>query len=482
MTVRDILNLKNYILKILTNLVNIVLRTGTFPEELKISKICPIFKSGNRDCVNNYRPISVISVFSKIIEKIVKKRITGFIEKYIQVDQFQYGFVKNSSTLSATLDFINHVSGSLDEGLIVVAVFVDLRKAFDVVNIDILLRKLEHMGFRGIVYNLIKSYLIGRKQYVRLGDVNSNVCLNECGVPQGSVLGPLLYTLYVLNLRCARLKASYYTFADDTVLVYTGREERALNNTVNSDLNLYLNWLYYNKLKINIDKTNFITFKQKNKHIQNLNIQINNLRINEVQHIKYLGLQIDNNLQWTKHIDYITSKIIPMIPIIYRCRNYLTNKTKHSVYNAFFLSHFRYLLPIWGSCCKTYFDSAQILQNKILKILFNYDRLTNTDLLYNELCIPRLSIVLELEQIKLMFKILNKTQRSNTNIIMSNNVHSHDTRSQNNIYQLYTRTNIGLNNPFVLSSKAFNNVPQNLRSIKNYRLFVKHIKIYLGIK
>ena len=118
---------------------------------------------------------------------------------------------------------------------------VDLRKAFDVANIDILLRKLERMGFTGIVYNLIKSYLIGRKQYVRLGDVNSSTRLNECRVPKGSALGPLLYTLYVLNLRCAGLKASYFTFADDTVWVYAGKEERALNNTVQQYLNLYLN-------------------------------------------------------------------------------------------------------------------------------------------------------------------------------------------------------------------------------------------------
>lgn len=171
-TVLDVINLKNNLIPILTKLVNKILKDGVFPKELKISKINPIFKSGSRDNMNNYRPISVISVFSKIVEKIIKIRMSSFIHKYVMVDQYQYGFVKNSSTLSATTDFVNYISQALDNKQIVITVFVDLRKAFDVVSIEILLKKLYDMGFRGTIYNIIKSYLVDRKQYVKLNGVN----------------------------------------------------------------------------------------------------------------------------------------------------------------------------------------------------------------------------------------------------------------------------------------------------------------------
>ena len=136
-SVKDLLNLKDILIPIITKLVNNILKSNIFPQELKISKISPIFKSGNRNCINDYRPISVTSVFSKILEKIIKKRMLSFINEFVLQDKFQYGFVKNSSTLSATVDFIDFVSKELDSKYIVVAVFVDLRKAFDVVSFEI---------------------------------------------------------------------------------------------------------------------------------------------------------------------------------------------------------------------------------------------------------------------------------------------------------------------------------------------------------
>lgn len=284
----------------------------------------------------------------------------------------------------------------------------------------------------------------------------------------------------MLNLKYANLKARYFTFADDTILVYTGDEERALNNIVNEDLNLYLNWLYYNKLKINIDKTKYMIFKQKNKQIDYIHINMNNLTLEEVQDIKYLGLIIDNNLNWSQHIKLLSNKILSMIPIIYKCRNYLTNKTKLKIYNAFFLSHFRYQIPIWGTCGETNFKSAQILQNKVLKILFNYNWLTSTEMLYRELKISKLETIFRLEQAKLMYKIINNKQRCNINILMSNNVHNHETRSQNNIYCKTTKTNIGLNNPIVQASKTYNKIPEDIKNHNKYYQFIKHVKLYLG--
>lgn len=480
-TTLDINNLKPDLVPILTKLVNNIFISGIFPQELKISKITPIYKSGQKENMNNYRPISVISVFSKIIEKLLKKRMLAFIDKYIVVDEYQYGFVKNSSTLSAAVDLVNFISRALDRKEMAVAVFIDLRKAFDVVSLDILLDKLQKMGFRGVIFNLIKSYLCNREQYVSYNNFSSGLLSNSCGVPQGSVLGPLLYSLYVLNLRCANLKTRYFTFADDTVLVYTGCNEQMLNQEINDDLRVYVHWLLSNKIKINIDKTKYMKFKQKNKVIGRIDISIDGLNLEEALVMNYLGLSIDNNLNWSEHVKKISNKILPMISAIFKCRHYLTRKTKESVYNAFFLSHFRYLLPVWGMCNQTNFHAAQVLQNKILKILYDYDRLTHTEILYRELGISQLTKIMELEQCKLMFKIIHKQQKCNTNILFSHNVHNYETRIQNNIYQIVTKSNIGLNNPITDASKCYNRLPDNLKNIHSFKSFVSKLKRHLGI-
>ena len=297
-------------------------------------------------------------------------------------------------------------------------------------------------------------------------------------MPQGSVLGPLLYSIYVYNLHRANLSAQYFSFADDTVLVYTGTSERTLNSDINADLKSYLNWLYSNKLKINIDKTKYIVFKQKNKDVFNMDLKIKDTLLQQVSEIKYLGLIVDEKLGWYEHINHIKEKIVPMIPVLFKCRNYLTKKTKNNVYNAFFLSNLRYLLPVWGTCSKTNFNSMKTLQNKILKILYEYDRLTPSEILYRELSVVGLDGLLGLEQCKLIHKILNKKQKSNVNIILHNEVHDYGTRARNNIYPTSARTNVGLKNPIVNASSTYNRLPVNLKSIKNHNTYLRECKKY----
>lgn len=481
-TVRDLNNLMDDIVPIITKLINNVFLTGTFPLELKISKITPVYKAGLKDCMDNYRPISVISTFSKVVEIVIKNRITSFMYRYVTADPYQYGFIKDSNTLSATTDLVNLIANEIDNKKIVIAVFIDLKKAFDVVSFDILLSKMYKLGIRGAMYNLIKTYLLSGEQYVKLDKYDSENKKIECGVPQGSVLGPLLYSLFVLSLRCSGLKARYFTFADDTALVYSFNSEDNLEINVNLDLQKYKDWLLCNRLKINIEKTKYMIFKQKNKTIGTPVIRINNFNIERVEKIKYLGLIIDDKLNWKEHINFVSDKIAPMICALYKNRNYLSKKSKMDIYNAYFLSHFRYLLPVWGNCGVVNFNTVQILQNKVLKILFNYDYLTHTAVLYRELGLNRLDTLLELEQCKLMHKIIHKKQKSNNQILFNFNMHTHCTRTQGNIHLNNIRTNKGIMSPLYRASIAYDKLPVEIRNVPHYNKFLKLTKHHLEIE
>lgn len=477
-SVMDVLNLRESILEILVKLINEIFVSGTFPNDLKIVKVCPIHKSGSKRLMNNYRPISLISVFSKIIESIIKTQMLSFIEMFITPDPYQYGFLKGSSTLSATADLINYLSESLDSRRVVIAVFVDLRKAFDVVSHDLLLNKLEKMGFRGIVLRLIQTYLVDREQYVYVSDKYSSVSRVGSGVPQGSVLGPLLYSVYVLSLRLARLDTRYFTFADDTVLLYSNENIQYLTHIINTDLKKYYNWLLKNNLKINAEKTKFMLFKQRNKTVPDIRINLNDVELERVINIKYLGLTLDDDLGWGAHVDHVKSKIIPLTGALQRCKHFLTDNAKYKIYNAYFLSVLRYLLVVWGSCGVTVFNKIKVLQNKVLKILFNLEWRTHSDLLYSTLKITKINTILKIEQSKFIYRIINNKQKSNSTIKHVNQIHSYETRSLNDLYLENVRTTVALRSPLSESSKTFNSLPSALKNERSYNKFVRNLNMF----
>ena len=478
-TVLDVLNLRENIVEILVQLINQIFVSGTFPNELKIVKVCPTHKNGSKKLLNNYRPISLISVFSKIIEMIIKIQMLSFLEEFITPDPYQYGFLKESSTLSATADLINYITSKLDKKKMVLGVFVDLRKAFDVVNHEKLLNKLESMGYRGVILGLIRSYLLNREQYVCVEKTPSTVLRVGSGVPQGSVLGPLLYSLYVLSLRFSNLNARYFTFADDTVLLYDCDDNfNQWTDTINEDLCRYYDWLLENNLKINIDKTKFMLFKQKNKHVPNISVRLNNVELEKVCNIKYLGLVLDEGLGWSAHVDHITNKIIPLVGALHKCKYFLSKNAKYQIYNSFFLSVIRYLIVVWGTCGVTVLNRVKVLQNKVLKILFNLDWFTHSDIIYSTLKLHQITVILKIEQSKFMYKVTSNKLKSNSAITYVSQIHTHGTRNlnNNNIYLENVRTNVALKNAYSEATKTFNSLPQSVKEVRSYGKFIRLIK------
>ena len=238
----------------LSKIYNIAITTGTHPVKLKLVNVIPIFKKGSRLLVSNYRPISLLSNLNKIFEKIIYKRIYNFIEKNECLYSLQFGFRAKHSTTHALINITEKIRSALDQNKVSCGIFVDLQKAFDTVNHEILLFKLNYYGFRGIINDWFKSYLHERKQRVCINGFDSEIKTLHHGVPQGSVLGPILFLLYINDLHKCIKHSSTYHFADDTNLLNISNNYAILQNNVNKDLNSLHNWLLSNKISLNIDK------------------------------------------------------------------------------------------------------------------------------------------------------------------------------------------------------------------------------------
>ena len=238
---------------VLSEILNTSIRLGTYPSKLKIAKITPVFKSEDDTDANNYRPISLLSNFNRVFEKIIYNRLTSYINKHELLYSSQYGFRKGHSTQHAILEIVNDIQSNMNQRLLSCGVFIDLKKAFDTVNHDILLDKLNHYGFRGIINDWFSSYLKNRTQTTQVSHHVSDKAAVGCGVPQGSILGPLLFLLYVNDIHRCSNKLRFYLFADDTNILYADKNLRDLETIVNIELQNVYNWLTANKLTLKSD-------------------------------------------------------------------------------------------------------------------------------------------------------------------------------------------------------------------------------------
>ena len=272
----------------LSELVNLSFEVGVFPDVLKVAKVNPLHKKESKIDHRNYRPISLLSVVSKIFEKLIYKRIYFYLDQKKLLYSKQFGFRGNYSTNHAIISLTEHIRKLLDKGEYVCGVFVDLEKAFDTVHHEILCEKIKAYGLRGNVNDLLKSYLTDRKQYVSINGFDSDTRDVTCGVPQGSSLGPLLFLLYINDFFLCLSQTSCGHFADDTFIIYNSKKAKTIETVINTELKEVIKWLRLNKLSLNAGKTELIFFHSRRHHLNydNIYINFNGVRLKPVDFIK----------------------------------------------------------------------------------------------------------------------------------------------------------------------------------------------------
>ena len=329
-------------IKPLTYFINMSIREGIVPEEFKLAKVIPIYEGEDDQIIQNYRPISVLPFLSKICEKIIFINVIEFLNENKLFYDCQFGFRKNHATSHAIITLTERVSKALDTGKIVVGVFLDLKKAFDTVDHNILLKKLEKYGIKGNILNWFKSYLSCRKQYVLYNNCKSDIKLITHGVPQGSILGPLLFIVYINDFSRASELLFSIIFDDDTSVFIEGTHYEQVISILNKELKKVDVWLQANKLTMNLIKTHYMVFhRSRIKHKYTHEVQIKGNVINHVCNTTFLGIIIDSKLNWTDHINHIKNKISKSIGIIYKIRIFLDKKytTKFILHFYFPISH-----------------------------------------------------------------------------------------------------------------------------------------------
>ena len=355
---------------LLCKLFNKCIREGYFPKELKIAKVIPLFKNkGDISDIGNYRPISMLSAFSKVFEKVLHKSIVDHLDKYDILNDSQYGFRKKRSTLHALLNATENIYEALDSKLHTLGIFIDFSRAFDTIDHELLLKKLSHYGIRGNILNILRSYLTNRKQYVSYGGIDSTLLNIVCGVPQGSVLGPLLFIIFINDITSISNEASFILFADDLNLFITHTCRTTLYRHANQILyNLY-KYCVANRLILNFSKCCFIEFGHKEVN-NDIFLGILNNRFKKVDSCKFLGVVINRKLNWNAHIDHVISQVSKSCGTLYRVRLHVPRKILKNIYMALIQPYLIYCISLWGYSLKSAtMNKLFVLQKKCVRII-----------------------------------------------------------------------------------------------------------------
>lgn len=460
-------------------IINTCFSTGICPSAFKVAVIKPIFKNGDRLDVGNYRPISLISNIAKIFEKILKNRITSFLNKFNILSEKQFGFREQRSTQDAIAYVIEKIYKHMNISKPTLCIFVDLAKAFDTVSHIQLLEMLEAIGFRGIPYNLMQSYLSNRQQCVNIGSTLSNKKTIEYGVPQGTVLGPILFNIYLNSLFNLPLCGDIISFADDTVVIYSDNNWRVLKEKAEQDFKKIINFFNSKLLTVNYAKTYYVPFTSYRTNLPDyhtLDIELENteVHIQCAQKVKYLGIYIDSYLRWDAHTNYVTNKLRTLLHKFKYLAQILNITQLSTLYYALVETHLTYGIIAWGGVTNSHLSQLEKIQKYILKIIYKKTYTYPSDQLFLES---------EMFDIRQLFCLAILIRQHKNKSELDEIKHTHHTR-----YRTYstrvpkTEKTIAQRCYSYLGPKIYNIIAPAMKSINSVHLFRKKVKAWIRTK
>ena len=457
----------------IATLFNESIINGKFPQCLKHANVIPIYKKGPQEDLSNYRPISLLNTFSKIFEKLMKKNLLNYLDSKSVINNEQFGFRHGLNTFNALSTFTDKIYSALDAKQSLLSIYIDFSKAFDTVRHDILLKKLNYYGIRGIVLEWFRDYLTNRTQTVRLGNHYSTPKHIQYGVPQGSVLGPILFLLYINDLPYIFNNFKTILFADDSTLYLTGHDSTNMIHNANNDLNIFYEWCICNRLTVNLQKTYYMFFT--NKPVKSLPPLFFHYSIikRTTQHT-LLGIIIDESLTFKPHISYLCLRLSRLISLIYHVKNIMPNDVLKILYNAHILPVLYYCTPIWGNTYPTNLIPLFRLQKKILRIITNSGYWDHTKPLFKSTNILTLFDLNKLYTAIYMYKTSNNNQ-----ITLVSAQHNYPTRTRANLRIPQHNLSIFKHSLSYNCPITWNSIPENIKLLPTLNSFKKQYKMYL---
>ena len=459
---------------VLSDVINVCFEKGVFPNSLKKAIVLPLYKKGDQATLSNYRPISILPTMSKLVEKCLKTRLMNYLTDFNLINPVQFGFQANVSTQDAILHVIEKIYSNLDKKVSTMAVFIDFSKSFDTINIPIALKKLESYGIRGVPLMLIASYLSNRQQAVKINGQISQFKNIDIGVPQGSVLGPLLFLLYVNELPSISNLFSTCLFADDTTMIFESSSPTELVSSCNSGLQHFYSWCCANRLSVNVDKTNVMLFSNIHLASDLSNISLNNTQIQYASSVRFLGVEIDNKLKFNNHINSISNKISKNAGVLYKLRQFVPQNILITIYRSLVESYLNYCTLLFGNAFQSHLNPLEVAQRKCLRIIDFKHPQTHSDPIFAKLKLLKFSDMYKLNLVTYMYKNLNKFDPNLR-------INYFSTRSGDGFYlPSFYRLALTQNQSIMYQAPFhWNSIPEMIKNASSIKSFRRQYKKYL---